>query len=106
MNYVTPVMADSYTKLYEYDENNRLSRETKQKYLIQNEDSLTTATDYTYYEYDSIGNLASKRVAEGTLAEEISVGMKVLKNCLLYTSNGSGRGMYNRSKTGLRTEPL
>ena len=80
MNYVTPVMADSYTKLYEYDENNRLSRETKQKYLIQNEDSLTTATDYTYYEYDSIGNLASKRVAEGTLAEEISVGMKVLKN--------------------------
>ena len=80
MEYVVPITGGQRSVTYEYDKNNRLVEESRTGYLWTSEIAPESVTSYIYYEYDSMGNLVSKRGAESDLdSGEDHVGLNVLK---------------------------
>ena len=80
MEYVTAITGNERSATYEYDKNNRLVEETRQGLMWASEIAPESAVSYIYYEYDSMGNLVSKRGAESDLGSgEDHVGLNVLK---------------------------
>ena len=120
MNYVTAITGNEKSSTYEYDKNNRLVEETITGNLWTSEIAPESVVSYTYYEYDSMGNLVSKRGTESDLGSgEDKVGLNVLKtspnntlvemydydgfNRLRQVRKGGTTAQYTYNAEGIRT---